>query len=176
MSDNGPQFVSSEFKFFMKTNGIKHVLWSPYHPSSNGAAERIVQSFKRAIKASEKSDQSFHQTLMNFFLTYGSVPHSNTNVPPCTLFLGRQVCTLFDLLRPNLEGDVVSKQADQKRHHEQHAKLRELFLGQQVLVQNIRPGQTWTPGTVIERNGPLSYLVQITGTGSGRDTWIISGK
>ena len=29
VSDNGQQFVSSEFKFFMKTNGIKHDLCTP---------------------------------------------------------------------------------------------------------------------------------------------------
>jgi len=58
--------VTSEFKSFMKSNGIKHIRCAPYHPSSNGAAERFVQSFKRAIKASERADQSFHQRLMNF--------------------------------------------------------------------------------------------------------------
>ena len=163
VSDNGPQFASSEFKLFMKGNGIKHIRCAPYHPSSNGAAERFVQSFKRAMKASEKSNQSFQQRLMNFLLSYRSTPHSTTNVTPCSLFLNRQVRTRFDLLRPSTEEDVAAKQADQKLQHDQHAKPRELFLGQRVLVRNIRPGQAWIPGTVVERNGPLSYLVQVSG-------------
>ena len=37
VTDNGPQFVSQEF---IKT--------SPYHLASNGAVERLVQTFKRA--------------------------------------------------------------------------------------------------------------------------------
>ena len=114
------------------------------------------------MKASGKSSQSFEQRLMNFLLMYRSTPHSTTNVAPCTLFLKRQVRTLLDLLHPSVEEEVVSKQADQKLQHDQHSKARELFFGQRVLVRNLRPGQTWISGTVIERNGPLSYFVQVS--------------
>ena len=44
--DNGPQFVAGEFKSFLKMNSIKHTLCPPYHPSTNGLAERHVQTFK----------------------------------------------------------------------------------------------------------------------------------
>ena len=45
VSDNGPQFVSPDFT---KMNGIKHTLTPPYHPASNGAADRSVQMLKQA--------------------------------------------------------------------------------------------------------------------------------
>ena len=55
VSDNGPQFTSHEFELCMKANGIKHIKTSPYHPASNGEAERFVQTFKQAMRAG-KSD------------------------------------------------------------------------------------------------------------------------
>ena len=66
VSDNGPQFVSAEFATFAKKNGIKHIRCAPYHPSSNGLAELFVQTFKRAMKASEKDGRSPSHRLAEF--------------------------------------------------------------------------------------------------------------
>ena len=44
VSDNGPQFIAQEFKHFLKCNNIKQILSAPYHPASNGEAERGVTS------------------------------------------------------------------------------------------------------------------------------------
>ena len=50
MSDNGLQFIASEFVDFLKQNGVKQTLVPPYHPSSNGAAERTVQILKQPLQ------------------------------------------------------------------------------------------------------------------------------
>ena len=87
VSDNGPQFTSSEFAISLRKNGVKHIRSAPYHPSSNGAAERFVQTFKRAMKSNQFHKVPFEHRLMNFLLTYCSTPHATTNECPCYLFL-----------------------------------------------------------------------------------------
>ena len=50
VTDNSTGFVSAEFEDFLKKNGIAHTASAPYHPSSNGLAERAVQIVKRALR------------------------------------------------------------------------------------------------------------------------------
>jgi putative transposase len=47
ISDNGPQFISRDFKEFIRISGMTHVRTSPYYPQSNGKIERWHQSIKR---------------------------------------------------------------------------------------------------------------------------------
>ena len=86
VSDNGPQFTSAEYADFMQMNGIKHLRMAPYHPSSNGAAERFVRTFKQAIKAGENEGLTIQHRLANFLLTYRVTPHCTTGVPPAHYF------------------------------------------------------------------------------------------
>ena len=102
-----------------------------------------------------------HQRLMDFLLCYRTTPHSTTNSAPCELFLQRTLRTRLDLLRPEPENTVFQKQAKQKKDHDCHTRQREFFIGQRVLTRNMRDGPRWLLGTIVERRGPLTYLVQV---------------
>ncbi len=52
ISDNGPQLVSQDMSAFLRANGVQHITSAPYHPATNGLADRFVWTFKHALKAS----------------------------------------------------------------------------------------------------------------------------
>ena len=83
---------------------------TPYHPATNGLAERFVQSFKQGLKVSQSSGLSLNCRLSYYLLLYRSTPHSTTGVTPSSLFLKREMRTRFDLLRPDQEAEVSRKQ------------------------------------------------------------------
>ncbi len=46
ISDNGPQFISRDFREFIRISGMTHVRTSPYYPQSNGKLERCHRTIK----------------------------------------------------------------------------------------------------------------------------------
>ncbi len=47
ISDNGPQFISNNFKEYIRISGMTHVRTSPYYPQSNGKLERWHKTVKK---------------------------------------------------------------------------------------------------------------------------------
>lgn len=109
VSNNGPQFTSTEFAKFLEGNRIKHILSAPYHPASNGLAERFVQTLKRTLTSSIKEGKTIHHRLAEFLFEYCAMPHGTTNVSPSELFLKRNIRTCFDLMIPDTRGQVTAK-------------------------------------------------------------------
>ena len=138
VTDNGPQFTSNKFSVFMKSNGVKHIKCSPYHPSSNGAAERFVQTVKRSIKAAEQQGKSVSQRICEFLLSYRNTPHVTTKEMPSMLFLKRQLRTRLDLLRPDIQATVHDTQDQQKKYHDTHTKQQYFLSEHQLWLRTLR--------------------------------------
>ena len=137
---------------------MKHVRVAPYHAASNGLAERMVQSFKRSYHSSKQDRISTHQSIANFLLTYRSTTHPTTGYTPAKLFLGRELRTRLSLVKPEAQSTVIMAQGKQKDYHDLHAKYREFYPGDAVLIKDLRKDKTWWPGTIVERSAPKSYL------------------
>ncbi len=79
---------------------------------------------------------------------------------PASLFMKRELCTRLELLKSNCESRVLDSQSAQVQMRGQNSRLRELSLGQKVMARNYGTGETWIPGSVKKRVGPLSYEIE----------------
>lgn len=161
VSDNAAQFTCKEFEHFLQMNGVKHTKSPPYHPASNGAAERQVQNFKHALKKQLLGEGK--PDLDSFLLTYRSTPHRVTGVSPAELFLKRQVRTRLSLLKPNLKASVENKQWKEAAQKKSKTGIRQFSAGDKVLVRNKVGKDKWVQGVIVKVVGVLKYLVRVQG-------------
>ena len=110
VSDNGPQFTCDVFEQFCASNGIPRIRTAPYHPSSNGLAERFVQTFKLTMKAMEMEKGNTNWKLTNILHGYRSTPQATTGQSPSQLMFGWKIRSKLDLLKPNVADRVFAKQ------------------------------------------------------------------
>ena len=159
VTDNGSVFTSEEFENFLHGNGIAHTRTAPYHPASNGLAERSVQTFKQGIKRLREG--TVETKLSRFLLKYRLTPHSTTGRSPAELLLGRQPRSRLDLLHPDVSGRVQESQARQQRAHDTHSRARAFQVGDRVYVRNFSGSQVWMEGTILDKTGPVSFRVRL---------------
>ena len=76
VSDNSTAFTSAEFSDFCKQNSIQHLRSPPFHPQSNGQAERFVNTFKRAL-LKLKGEGSTREIIEIFLSSYRATPNPN---------------------------------------------------------------------------------------------------
>lgn len=100
VSDNGPCFTSQEFQDFTKNSGVRHITTTVYKPSTKGLAEKMVQTFKKAMTVSYESLQLVVDC---FLFSYGLTIHAATEVSPEELMLGRRLRSHLYLLWPTLQ-------------------------------------------------------------------------
>ena len=159
VSDNGTCFTSSTFNSFLKQHGIAHITSAPYHPSTNGLAERSVQLVKKGLKKVKTG--SFRSRIAKVLFAYRRLPQTTTGLSPSELLLGRCPRSCLDLLKPNTAERVEHKQSMQRQKHDLHSRERNFEAGDPVLVRNYHHGDKWIPGEVLRRTGPVSVCVQL---------------
>ena len=150
VSDNGPAFTSSTFKEFIRQNGLEHLTSSPYHPSSNGLAERAVQTVKEGIR---KMNGPLETRIARFLFKYRVTPQATTGLTPAELLMGRRIRTHLDLLYPSVLQRIKGQQSLQKERADTHTCSRNIDVGDRVLCRNFGFGPKWLSAVVIEKEG-----------------------
>ena len=156
VSDNGPAFTAVEFQEFLKQNGVEHLRSTPYHPSSNGLAERAVQTVKRGVK---RLTGTLEVRLARFLFKYRVTPQTTTGIAPAELLMGRRLRTHLDLLYPTTKEKVQRRQREQKGRE---GTRRVTFQpGDRVMGRNFSAGASWLPGTILECEGEVAVKIKL---------------
>lgn len=149
VSDNGTAFIGAELQTFLKLNGVRTVFAAPYHPASNGRAERMVREVKEALK--KQQEGTTQCKIARFLFKQHTMQHSVTGKSPAELMMGRRLRTALDRLHP-----------DRQREPEVQASPTKCFaVGDAVYAKSFNPGPRWKAATVVEVRGPVSYTVQL---------------
>ncbi|XP_040170261.1 uncharacterized protein K02A2.6-like [Anopheles arabiensis] len=161
VSDNGPQFASADFTSYLKNTGVKyHKLTAPYHPATNGQAERYVQTVKKALTAMGTTKDTLQKNLNTFLLQYRKAPHIETGSPPAKLFLGRNIRTRIDLVRPQ----DINTRMHQKQQSTFEPSFRTFSVGQKVYCLSGNPRtDKWIVGVIEGCLGDLHYQIRSNG-------------
>ncbi|UYV63976.1 hypothetical protein LAZ67_2006231, partial [Cordylochernes scorpioides] len=155
VSDNGRQFVSSEFEEFTIINGIRHTKTSPYNPSTNGLAERYVREFKNSLRKNQGKD-SIEINLQRFLFTHRAFPQTVLKESPAELLMKRSLRSRFSNLIPKMAkvGEV---------YHDAVRKQEHFSVGSDVYFRSFANGPKWKRGRIMELLSSRHYLIEDEG-------------
>ena len=167
VSDNGPQFSSTEFKTFAQGWDFQHQTISPGNSQANGAAEVAVRTVKRIMRKSKAANEDWYKGLLN----YHNVPTEGLNTSPAQRHLGRRTRTLLPMNEDKLLHQAVDGRNEKKKKEDSRSKrvpdgndLKLLDIGDTVRMQPI-DGQSreWKEAVIVRPLTTRSYEVEANG-------------
>ena len=175
VTDNATTFMSQEFQAWCKQRGIVHLTGAPYHLATNGAAERLIQSFKQALR---KSSLPPKEALQEFLMQYRRIPFAS-GLSPSELLNGRRIRTKIDTLVPSIPHLLQGRQSRQasKRSNTEDSEVvskveHHFSLGDPCYALYFGPRRDrdprWVPAIVTKVHGTRSVNVRVIPRGP---TW-----
>uniref|UniRef100_A0A6A7FN12 RNA-directed DNA polymerase n=1 Tax=Hirondellea gigas TaxID=1518452 RepID=A0A6A7FN12_9CRUS len=89
LSDNGPEFIASDFEQVLQEHNIKHIFSTPFTPASNGAVERVNRTIIEILRGLETRNNQWDENLTKMVITYNNTFHSQINMSPSQCILTR---------------------------------------------------------------------------------------
>ena len=148
VTDNGGQFTANDFKLFCEKNGLKHILTAPFHQSSNGQAERFVQTIKKGLKMNNIELGDEQKKLDNYLFAYRITPSTVTGKSPAELFVGRKLRSRLDNLKPT------------EFHVHRCDGPRDFSVGNRVFARKYGGAEKWMAGVITRKLGNSLYEIR----------------
>jgi transposase InsO family protein len=170
ISDNGPQFVSSEFKKFSKEWDFEQRTSSPGNSKGNGKFESAVKTAKNLIRKALDAGTDPYLAILDYRNTGAQGMESS----PVQRLMNRRTLTLLPTTKALLESrttrphqdikDLSKRQQQQSKYYNPHTRaLTQLDKGDVVRIR-MKPFQlgskVWKKATVASRLDERSYVVE----------------
>ena len=163
VSDNAICFTSDEFQTYCKDQNIIHLTGALYHPATNGATERLIQTFKQALRKSSKAPR---KVILEFLMQCRRTPTAS-GYSTSELLNNRHLRAVIDTLLSSLPHitQFKLKSSNDKVNKTylstfQYGPCYALFFGSR---RNQDP--RWIPALIVKRQGSRIFHVRVVPTG-----------
>lgn len=175
VTDGGPPFNSDHFVEFMSNQGIVVLKSPPYHPASNGQAERTVRTVKEILKKillEPKMKQLDVEEQINYFLlNYRNSYLTKSGTLPSEHVLSYKPKVLLDLVHPknhykcNLAPRPQDSPIKENFGLDRADELEHLSPGDALWYRNYRPKQAerWVEATYVKRLSLNVFQISVNG-------------
>lgn len=158
VSDNGPPFNSSKFEKYCESRDIEHILSPPYHPASNGLAERAVQTTKAVLTKLIESDSFSQLQIVNeinkFLHHHRQTPTTEDKIIPNERIFSFSPRTELSNVKPRktLFSDAKNSQGSEK----------DFKINEKVIYTHKVNGRAYSYEAIIKKKlSKLTYLISI---------------
>ena len=139
VTDNGPQYGSSEFREFAKRMNFEHVTSSPNYARSNGQSERYVQTVKHSLFKMLGDGKTLAETI----IALRSTPVGSGLPSPAVLLQGRNLRSGLhsqsELLKPQVvnvqwvKRCLLDKQSQSTFYHDENKRFKDPLTANQTI-------------------------------------------
>ena len=114
MSDQGTEFCGKVIAAMCSLLGVEKIQTIPYHPQTNGSAERVHQTLQRMIgKLDPEKRKKWPAHIGSIIIAYNSTRSLVTRYSPYYLMFGRRPRLPIDLLFPMCRTQILTHTIDE---------------------------------------------------------------
>ena len=114
MSDQGTEFCGKVISAMCSLLGIEKIRTTPYHPQTNGSAERVHQTLQRMIgKLDPEKKKKWPYHIGSILIAYNATRSMVTGFSPYFLMFGQRPRLPIDLLFPTHRAQGLTRTIDE---------------------------------------------------------------